>query len=719
MKNDKIRQAQSHTLKVATFDEELYRSRVYHQQTTMANPNTPPERFHRRALDKMHSSTRRCIERQNISAETSPSDSSHKERNPIQNFVKHLAHEIDEPNHRYDDVVIEAGYNSEYHIDTSAEMISSSASLQSSEALSNSRFQDDLSVTSSETAEDLSSVSSVEHGKLRKLRLSMDFSRECQRRRNKNFIEQSSPNAIEELCYIADPELKDAEAKRLYKKRSSKSTLAKRIAFQGQRKLRPDFFADDSSVSSGRQTAIQVIFALAATFIFLLICILSALSSISKEIVESSSHMLHPQLEVADLVDQKFKLFEKKITRSAAYQHPTLLDALSHKMTGQEENAANNEASSLAQVIGTEKPLSEITWHDLNFSKKTETSASCSTPISADDVSFTLVTQVSEDRLWMLTQHCQRWQGPISAAVFTDLSATHISQAITQDSHVYGSCSTDQIYIQTFAKSKFTAEDYPVNALRNMALRGVKTSHFFYADIDFWASDDLYAALHTDFMRRQLASDPQLALVVPAFQMTRVCKEERDCRTENMLQMPHHKKSLVDLVRQHKASAFDPTNRGGHGSTSYSEWFNMAHGDLWDIPCILSNRYEPYIGARYCSEFPPYQEVFTGYGKNKMTHIMQLRRSGYLFSQVGGVFVVHYPHLSSATRKAWNHGKKKHDELVESESNGQEIDWTKFKRGQVDKIFVEFRKWLESDVEDVARVQMCPDALNDDEKLWV
>jgi hypothetical protein len=47
------------------------------------------------------------------------------------------------------------------------------------------------------------------------------------------------------------------------------------------------------------------------------------------------------------------------------------------------------------------------------------------------------------------------------------------------------------------------------------------------------------------------------------------------------------------------------------------------------------------------------------------------------------------------------------------------IDWTQYKRGQVDKIFVEFRSWLKEVVKEQARVPMCEDAINDDANLWV
>ena len=37
--------------------------------------------------------------------------------------------------------------------------------------------------------------------------------------------------------------------------------------------------------------------------------------------------------------------------------------------------------------------------------------------------------------------------------------------------------------------------DYPVNALRNLALQQVQTTHILYIDVDFWTSEDLYETI--------------------------------------------------------------------------------------------------------------------------------------------------------------------------------------------------------------------------------
>lgn len=387
----------------------------------------------------------------------------------------------------------------------------------------------------------------------------------------------------------------------------------------------------------------------------------------------------------------------------------------------------NKEA--LAKLIGTNKSLSEITWKDLHFQQEQPSMAPlCSndTPLLPDQINFTLVTQVSEDRLWMLTQHCHRWPGPISAAVFTDFPASRIQQILLRENEVYGKCSLNQVTITTLTKAGVPEGEYPVNALRNLALQNVQTTHLFYADVDFWSSENLYETLHSSSVTTRLSQDDKLALVVPAFQMKRQCDDHGTskqastmCRLNNMEYMPMNRSEIFNLIQKENVTAFDPTNKGGHGSTLYEEWYLQQDGEVRDIPCISSNRYEPYVAVRYCRHLPPFQEVFTGYGKNKMTQIMQMRRTGYVFSQVGGVFVIHYPHHTAKARKAWSAGKRSSNSHLLEEETSTPIDWTQFKRGQVDKFFVEFRSWLNAAVEEKSRVEMCVGAVNDDENLWI
>lgn len=249
------------------------------------------------------------------------------------------------------------------------------------------------------------------------------------------------------------------------------------------------------------------------------------------------------------------------------------------------------------------------------FTRNTVDAPECDA-MSPMDVTYTLVTQLSSDRIWMMEHHCDRWgsTSPISVAVFTDQAVTEVNHQLVELG-----CNPETLTVQTLSTELYHSDDYPVNVLRNMALSVVTTSHVMFSDVDFWESEDLHDILQDDDVREVLAGDAKRALVVPAFQLNRQCGEWRDCRERNLPKMPRNKKDMIKLIQEKKGYPFDPTNHGGHGSTLYSAWFRQHASDVIDIPCIRSNRYEPYMVFRYCRDLPPFHEEFSGYGKNKMT----------------------------------------------------------------------------------------------------
>jgi Glycosyl-transferase for dystroglycan len=343
------------------------------------------------------------------------------------------------------------------------------------------------------------------------------------------------------------------------------------------------------------------------------------------------------------------------------------------------------------------------------FLTQSEGAPQC-TELSPDEVTFTLVTQLSEDRLWMMEHHCQRWgeDRPISIAVHTNQTLLSV-----QDKLIEMGCSLDHVQAQVY--STHSIDDYPVNILRNMALSMVKTTHVAYVDVDFWPSIDFYDTLTTDTVRLTLAYDYKTALIVPAFSLRRQCQDWRDCPENNIPVMPTTRIDLLRSIFNHEVSQFDPSNRGGHGSTRYKEWLSQNNETVEMIPieCVKSRRYEPYLVFRYCHDLPPFQPSFTGYGKNKMTWILQLLRSGWTLQQVSHAFVVHYPHLDSPSRFVWNGGDN--GRML----NRPQDNLLRYKRGQVDQLYKEFRKWMEATIPDDTKVPLCPSAGDDDSRLWV
>ena len=351
------------------------------------------------------------------------------------------------------------------------------------------------------------------------------------------------------------------------------------------------------------------------------------------------------------------------------------------------------------------------------------------TDMKPDDVTFTLVTQCTDSRLWMLEHHCARWsnnnhhQAPISLVVYTNRTLHDVERQLRQ-MHC-----DDQVTVQVHPAD--TLIDYPINTLRNMALQAVKTSHAVYMDVDFWPSADLQDVL--SLHKARLAADYRQALVVPAFALQRQCAEWRECPEHNLPLMPANIHDVFDGLVAHRLFPFDPTNRGAHGSTRYQDWLSQSADDLLSIPCFQSQRYEPYLVVRHCDKLPPFQEGFVGYGKNKVSWVMQLRRAGWLFDQIGVGFLVHYPHLDSPARQAWNGEATakvgRRTSMMRRPSDDAVLQQTK--RGVTDQLFVEFRDWLDENypaedafVMDLSkhpqiRTPLCDDGMDDDSKLWV
>ncbi len=251
------------------------------------------------------------------------------------------------------------------------------------------------------------------------------------------------------------------------------------------------------------------------------------------------------------------------------------------------------------------------------------------TEIETNDVSFTLAIQLSEDRLWMVKHHCERWGShPMSIAIHTKRTPKRITHDL-----VRMGCSQKHLIVNCV----YDDGDYPINKLRNLAINSIQTTYCLYIDVDFWLSKHLHHVLAMQSVRETLVEDKQLALVIPAFQILRKgpgCEDldSDECDESNVARMANDRNSLYKLIRSGDANIFDPTNPGGHHSTDYRAWLAEERLDaLRDIECIQSNRYEPYLVFRFCGEIPPFQERFTGYGKNKLTWAMQMRQVGYKF----------------------------------------------------------------------------------------
>jgi hypothetical protein len=244
-----------------------------------------------------------------------------------------------------------------------------------------------------------------------------------------------------------------------------------------------------------------------------------------------------------------------------------------------------------------------------------------------------------------------------------------------------------------------------VNQFRNDALAAVTTTHAVFLDIDFWESTDLFTVLNTFSVRSKLAESTKHSVIVPAFQLLSQCdNEDEECPEQDIPLMPHTRsKTMISSIDKGDITAFNlKYNPDGHGSTRYDVWMEQEEGEqLLELDCVTSNRYEPYLVVRVCHDLPPFQPVFTGYGKNKISWILHLRQLGWSFFQLSQAFVIHYPHLESTAKQAWKEKSR--------DKSGKMVVPLDSIRVKNDMRFVAFREWLASSVPNYEKVAKCLD----------
>ena len=261
----------------------------------------------------------------------------------------------------------------------------------------------------------------------------------------------------------------------------------------------------------------------------------------------------------------------------------------------------------------------------------------------------------------MLDHICKRWGGPIVIAVYapqgTDEGAFAPSRA----------CAPGQIDTRVTLVPQNIYDDhnlYPVNALRNLALSRIATTHFLMCDIDLWPDETLWPRLQSlagSPKYNATFRDPQHALVVPAFarevktECTSSTGKEWNASTLDVCHregeaMPSNFDELKTCIMDKDCHIFDRYNQDGHGTTDYRAWLMADSRSVRPIKCFLSNRYEPYVVLMKSPLLPRYEELFTGYGKNKIQHVVHLRYSGWSFSVLARSFLSHFPHHKSAAR---------------------------------------------------------------------
>ncbi|RLW00174.1 hypothetical protein DV515_00009158 [Chloebia gouldiae] len=244
---------------------------------------------------------------------------------------------------------------------------------------------------------------------------------------------------------------------------------------------------------------------------------------------------------------------------------------------------------------------------------------------ASDNTDVTLVAQLSMDRLQMLEAICKHWDGPISLALYLSDAEAQQFLRYAQGSEVLMSRHNVGYHI-VYKEGQF----YPVNLLRNVAMKHISTPYMFLSDIDFLPMYGLYEYLRKSVIQLDLANTKK-ALIVPAFETLRY-----------RLSFPKSKAELLSMLDMGTLFTFRyHVWTKGHAPTNFAKWRTATtpYRVEWEAD------FEPYVVVR--KDCPEYDRRFVGFGWNKVAHIMELDAQEYEFTVLPNAYMIHMPHAPS------------------------------------------------------------------------
>jgi len=295
--------------------------------------------------------------------------------------------------------------------------------------------------------------------------------------------------------------------------------------------------------------------------------------------------------------------------------------------------------------------------------------------------SITLMTQLSEDRLGMLENQCRTWNDPIVAMVYIPLFnrkaaddpiiPTHPNTTLQ---HVIEGIHAFHYFMEMTAPCVLTIElvgqftdpldpeEYPINALRNRAIKLAQTDVLFMLDVDFVPATDLGMpspgyrdpAVYNQLV--QLTSERK-ALVLPAFEITN--RKQELVMGQNFARQlaMAGKRTIRDYYLAGMVDAFNGNDAPwGHGPTNTSKWVSILD-EATTYRATYQPKYEPFLilGRQ---TIPWSDERFVGYGGNKIAYINQLRGSGFSFHVHPYGFTLHVPHPKTKAANTFVRAKR-------------------------------------------------------------
>lgn len=345
--------------------------------------------------------------------------------------------------------------------------------------------------------------------------------------------------------------------------------------------------------------------------------------------------------------------------------------------------------------------------------------------LPSTQINTTLVFQCSVNRIFLLNETCRRWRDPIVAVVTVDSGNSYNQLAYLNANLARWKPDCPHLRVMVYYLDdnldigSNLHERYPINQLRNIGLDHVKTSHALVADVDFIPSvgfDETIRkaitqekGLRSDEAGSNIVEGPsapgtwKVGWIVPVFERIADCNNDAQCQAfmrqaseeeGNGPFIPRTFKELQACNQRQQCQVFNMEhNPLGHLSSRQDlwlqeNWYTNEYGSrdsdgdddglqqsiikrARSIPCIHSDKYEPYIVLEWCvsgirgrysrssaDAAPYYDERFYGYGKNKVQYMSHLRYMGYQLRVLPEGFLVHHPHPISAAKQLWRNKSK-------------------------------------------------------------
>ena len=262
--------------------------------------------------------------------------------------------------------------------------------------------------------------------------------------------------------------------------------------------------------------------------------------------------------------------------------------------------------------------------------------------------SITLATQMTYDRFPNLAAIAKVWNGPISVALLLLREGIQSIKQLTQElvHKYYASKFLHQnVAIHLILEDDLNEQDstqYPVNFLRNVALKFGRTSHVFLVDTDIspgfserqaWKWMD---EAKVEFRSEENDNCLRCAFISPVF----------DVKTRDAV-MPASKKELLAKLKEEK-DKFEKYMGSSHNMVKYGKW----HAENKAYRVFHSEHQEPYFIVP--RDAPLMNDLFEGYGRDKTVYINELEQLRYTFVVLAESFLLNRRDNVMGLKTIWN-----------------------------------------------------------------